>query len=275
MSQWQPRSLAEYLAMWQLEPDGAAFSTRSSHLQPVRRHGLRAMLKVARIEEEGRGSQLLAWFAGSGAAPVLEHDDFAVLIAWAPGERSLAALSTTGRDDEATRVLAETGLRLHAATADREPPRGLITLDRWFRDLFAREGRGGPWARAASLAHELLAAEGDDVVLHGDLHHGNVLDFGATGWLAIDPKFLIGNRIFDYTNILCNPSAELAETHFDARLGIISAVAGIERDELLAWTVAWTALSASWAEETDPDWARTTMRIGSLAAERLSLAATE
>lgn len=32
------------------------------------------------------------------------------------------------------------------------------------------------------------------VTLHGDLHHGNVLDFGASGWLAIDPKGLKGER---------------------------------------------------------------------------------
>lgn len=42
-------------------------------------------------------------------------------------------------------------------------------------------------------------------VLHGDLHHGNVLDFGPLGWLAIDPKGLHGESGFDYANILSNP----------------------------------------------------------------------
>jgi aminoglycoside/hydroxyurea antibiotic resistance kinase len=42
-------------------------------------------------------------------------------------------------------------------------------------------------------------------VLHGDLHHGNVLDFGLRGWLAIDPKGLLGERGFDFANIFTNP----------------------------------------------------------------------
>ena len=42
-------------------------------------------------------------------------------------------------------------------------------------------------------------------MLHGDLHHDNVLDFGERGWLAIDPKRLLGERGFDFANIFTNP----------------------------------------------------------------------
>jgi type IV secretion system protein VirD4 len=37
----------------------------------------------------------------------------------------------------------------------------------------------------------LLAEPRDVGVLHGDLHHDNVLDFGARGWLAIDPNDIV------------------------------------------------------------------------------------
>jgi streptomycin 6-kinase len=40
----------------------------------------------------------------------------------------------------------------------------------------------------------LLTTQREKVVLHGDMHHGNVLNFGSRGWLAIDPKGLIGER---------------------------------------------------------------------------------
>ncbi len=42
-------------------------------------------------------------------------------------------------------------------------------------------------------------------VLHGDLHHNNVLLDATRGWLAIDPKGLFGERVYDVANLICNP----------------------------------------------------------------------
>ena len=42
-------------------------------------------------------------------------------------------------------------------------------------------------------------------MLHGDLHHANVLDLGSSSWLAIDPKGLKGEQGFDYANIFTSP----------------------------------------------------------------------
>jgi streptomycin 6-kinase len=45
----------------------------------------------------------------------------------------------------------------------------------------------------------------DDVrPLHGDLHHENVF-FGVRGWLALDPKGLVGDPAFDVANLFYNP----------------------------------------------------------------------
>jgi streptomycin 6-kinase len=60
------------------------------------------------------------------------------------------------------------------------------------------------------IADKLLDDPRDIVALHGDIHHGNILDFGERGWLAIDPKGLIGERGFDYANNFCNPDAAIA-----------------------------------------------------------------
>lgn len=263
---WRPATLEDYLARWRLRPNGPAFSTRSSHLQPVLRGDAPAMLKVARIEEEANGCHLLAWWDGHGAARVFDVDDHAAVIEW--GGASLVDLA--GQDDDhATRILCDVAASLHAASArfiDR--PDGLIPLDVWFRSLFEND-RGGFYARAAVIARRLLD-DADATVLHGDLHHGNVLDFGERGPLAIDPKFLVGKRMFDYTNILCNPSPGLAEAHFDRRVGLISEVAGIQPQSLLEWTVAWTGLSASWhAADGNTVDEENALRIGALAEQGL------
>ncbi len=96
--------------------------------------------------------------------------------------------------------------------------------------------------------------------LHGDLHHDNVLDFGTRGWLAIDPKRLLGDRAFDYTTMfsnpdLCGPGIHVATRpeRFAARLEQVSALAGLERARLLRWIAASAALSAVWfRDDGDP-----------------------
>ena len=267
---WQPATLEEYLRRWRLEPAGAALSTPSSHLQPVRWHGERAMLKVARIEEEANGCRLLAWWDGSGAARAYELDDHAAVLEW--GGDSLVGVSLSD-DERATRVLCDVAATVHGASAGRfatRPP-GLVPLDIWFRSLFDRAAATGFYGRAAATARRLLADGTDEVVLHGDLHHGNVLDFGERGWLAIDPKYLVGHRVFDYTNILCNPDLALAERKFDRRVTLISEWAGIDPVALLDWTVAWTGLSASWfAADNDTDEEQRALRIGALAEAGLA-----
>ncbi len=90
-------------------------------------------------------------------------------------------------------------------------------------------------------------------MLHGDIHHDNILDFGARGWLAIDPKGLTGERGFDFANLFCNPDMANPETAiagkpevFARRLEIICSRADIDRSRLLKWIIAYTGLSSAW-----------------------------
>lgn len=113
--------------------------------------------------------------------------------------------------------------------------------------------RGGILARAAAAANELLPAQREIVPLHADLHHDNVLDFEAKGWLAIDPKSVIGDRAFEYTILFCDPDLADPEPpvavlpgRFERRLEIALAKSGLERERLLKWVLAWCGLSAAW-----------------------------
>jgi len=85
-------------------------------------------------------------------------------------------------------------------------------------------------------------------VLHGDVHHDNFLDFEEQGWLAIDPKWIYGERGFDYANIFCNPDFDSATPphRFLRRLQLVTDATGLERRRLLQWTLAWAGLSAIW-----------------------------
>jgi len=240
---------APWLLRWALEPEGEPFETgySKSLLMPVRRGGARAMLKLAADAEERRGAVQMAWWAGGGAAPVLEHEGEALLMTRLDGAQSLADMAKTGRDDEASRVLCAVADRLHAPRG--APPDGLVPLERWFRALApAAAIHGGALAASNATAQALFAEPREPCVLHGDLHHANVLDGGALGWLAIDPKGLFGERGYDYANILCNPDGPTATApgRLVAQAEVIAGAARLPLRRLLAWTHAHAGISAAW-----------------------------
>jgi streptomycin 6-kinase len=241
---------APWLRRWNLTADGEAIVTRSSRLLPVRRDGAPAMLKIACEAEERWGAALMCWWAGEGAAPVLAHEGDALLLERAPSRRSLAEMARHGQDDEATRIICAAAGRLHAPRAAPAP--ALLPLTQWFEALEpAAASQGGVLADAAAAARDLLTAPRDVNVLHGDLHHANLLDFGARGWLAIDPKGLWGERGFDFANILRNPDLETptAPGRLARQASVVAEAAGLERRRLLRWVLALAGLSAAWAIE--------------------------
>lgn len=252
--------LAGWRDRWALAPDGDPFVTPSSALQPVRRDGRPAFLKCALVDEEAAGAHVLRWWSGEGAAEVLDFGDDgrAVLLERAEGRRSLIELARSGPagDDDATRILCRAGRRLHTAGAGARPA-GLHPLDEWFGELFEQaadrpDDHDGLYPMAATEARALLAHPTADVALHGDLHHGNVLDFGERGWLAIDPKPLHGDPAFDLLNILCNPDATVAlrPGRLERTAGVIAAESGLDERTLLRWALAWAGLSAAWSERS-------------------------
>ncbi|WP_370682433.1 aminoglycoside phosphotransferase family protein [Comamonas sp. GB3 AK4-5] len=266
-----PAMLTAYLEPWGLVPDGEPMLSPNGQLLPVRCEGLPAMLKVATEEEEKRGAALMAWWQGQGAARVLAHGGDALLLERAQGPRSLDELARHGHDEEACRIMCEVVARLHTPRAAPLPV--LTDLRPWFQALHHCAGvqvQGGIFATAAATATALLAGPQDVVALHGDIHHGNILDFGPRGWLAIDPKGLVGERGVDYANLFCNPDAQTATdpARFERRLEVVAAAAGLEPQRLLQWILAWAGLSAAWHLEdgSNPD---TALAVAHMAAARL------
>lgn len=252
-----------WLARWSLVTDGKPIRTHASHLLPVLRDSAPAMLKLPEVEDERRGYLPLEYWNGDGSARLLARSENgeAMLIERATGKRSLASMARSGAtgDDEATAILCDA---IAALQNPRGPaPDGLIPLDIWFKDLFpAAAKHGALLARAAAEASALLPAQQEILPLHADLHHDNVLDFGNRGWLAIDPKSVIGDRAFEYTILFCDPDladpeppVAIAPGAFERRLEIVLAKSGLERRRLLRWILAWCGLSASWfLEDEDP-----------------------
>lgn len=244
-----------YLTHWNLLPDGEPIATHGSDLLPVRLDGRAdgepAMLKIARDEQERFGALVMRWWDGVGAARVYAHRDDALLMERAPGSRSLMPLAVNGRDDEASRIACAVLAQLHAPRT-APPPQELVSLGDWFASLWPfAECEGGILRQCAAVARALLAEQREIVVLHADLHHENVLDFGARGWLAIDPKRVRGDRGYDYANLLANHELPTVAdpARFARQSHVVAQAAGLERRRLLRWTLAYAGLSAAWFAE--------------------------
>lgn len=272
-------SLTHYLQLWNLNADGTAFTSGNAHLLPVQWHGQAAMLKVSTSPEEIQGYDLLEWWQGQGAAKVLARASNALLMERATGTQSLVALSHADQDEQASRIICDVVAQLHQASSRAENPQNpraapgtLTPLHDWFQPLEHVDTSLHPLLSSARhTARKLLAQTRDIVCLHGDIHHHNILDFGPRGWLAIDPKGLIGERAFDYANLFCNPDTETAldADRFLARVNTVSHYAQLDRQRLLQWILAWCGLSATWHFEDESDPA-TALGIAALAAQTLS-----
>ncbi len=230
------------------------------------------MLKIALSEEERIGAALMVWWDGEGAARIFEHEGDALLMERAIGKRSLVNMVKTGLDDEASKIICEVVARLHA-TNKKSVPVTLVPLTTWFRSLHsAAIEHGGIFAQAARVAEELLKKPQEIVVLHGDIHHQNILDSGEYGWIAIDPKGLLGERGFDYANIFCNPDWDIATRpgRLARQATVVAEAAGLERLRLMKWILAYAGLSAAWSlnDGDSPDLA---LAIVSIARAELEL----
>lgn len=249
-----PSKLSYYLDRWRLSNPQLQVQTPTSDIYTVTLGAETLVLKLLSSSEleEQRGALSLRAFDGHGAVRLLRSDAGAQLMEYAAGEE-LVSLVERGEDERATAIIAQVLLQLHSVPQEAWP-HGLAPLERWFQALFVKAaadreaGDRSIYVRGASLAAELLADQRDIRVLHGDIHHYNIRH-SARGWLAFDPKGLVGERTYDCANTLCNPvMPELV--HNEARLltnaGLLADMLALELWRVLAFTYAYACLNASW-----------------------------
>jgi len=176
-------------------------------------------------------------------------------MARAEGASDLVDMVGRGEDDAATRIICSVVRQLHAPRTAPAPD-GLMTLTRRFRSLFRiadTPGADPHYVAAVATARRLLAEPLNQVVLHGDIHHENILRDPRGGWAAIDPKGLIGEATYDYANTLENPirhpEVVLTPGRLRRQAEVIAAETGIPLRRLLEFTFAYAALSECWGVE--------------------------
>ena len=225
------RTARELAAEWGIELGEPFAPSRYSYVAPA---GVEAVLKVASRADDESAQEVdaLELWDGDGAVRLLRADRErrALLLERARPGTDLAELA----EDAATAVAVGVAGRLWRPAA--RPFRWIGDQVPGWLDRARPAGPAG--LELVELARRLYAElePGHSTLVHGDLHHHNLLDAGGRH-LAIDPKPMLGEPEYDVPSFLWNPlDAPMTPERTERRLAAFAA-AGLDQRRMRAWTV--------------------------------------
>jgi streptomycin 6-kinase len=259
-----PDLLAEYARRWALTIYSPFTNLTYNYLAPATRaDGTAVVLKVCPPtgDEFQPQAEALRLFGGHGMVQLLEADpthQILLLERLLPGR-----LLTSLEDDEQATSIAATVIRQMGEVVPGNYPfptvydwgKGFLRLRRHY------QGGCGPFPRALLEEAETLFAElsvsmATPVLLHGDLHHDNILAGQRQPWLAIDPKGLVGEPAYETGALLRNPLPQLL--HYPEpgrvlarRVDQLAAELQLDRARIRGWGLAQSVLSMWWSIEDE------------------------
>ena len=264
-----PDIIGQCESRWSLEVRPPFEELSYNYVAPARRcDGEEVVLKAGVPRSElTREMEALRFYDGQGIVRLLEADpDLGAMLLERVIPGGMLAELCPEEDDRATHIAAEVMRQLWRPLPDGHP---FKKIEDWFEGLerlrLEFDGGSGPFPAALVETAEMLYAElrcsnGEPVLLHGDLHHFNILSASRQRWLAIDPKGVAGEAAYDVGALLRNPLPSLYQwTDMDRilqrRIDILAEALDLERRRILGWGVAQTVLSAWWSyEDNDEDW---------------------
>ena len=232
------------------------FETDSSVLAFGNRESSPVTLKISKhLGDEWHSGDILRAFAGEGMVRVYESVAGAVLLERLEPGNELVEMVREGNDDQATEILADVMRRL----ANHPAPDGCTSVLDWALGFDRYRTTGDtriPSAlvqKADEIFRSLASSSSRSMLLHGDLHHYNVLYDEKRAWVAIDPKGVVGELEYEVGAILRNPR-ELPELFasrpvIESRLRILTDALHLDYLRALHWSFAQAVLSAIWDVE--------------------------
>jgi streptomycin 6-kinase len=101
---------------------------------------------------------------------------------------------------------------------------------------------------AVDALRDLALSQGEQVLIHQDLHADNVLRAERQPWLAIDPKPLAGEREFGVAPIVRSFELGHSRQAVRRRLDRLTDELGLDRERARLWTLGQTL---AWAFDSD------------------------
>lgn len=185
-------------------------------------------------------TEMLRLLAPSGRVPeVIASAKGALLMAAVSPGTVIETMPAPPSPEEYALFLSD----LHGAGDPGRAPRKLAD---WMQVYFTTAERlGADLTRSRALFDELSSsvAERDVVLLHGDLHFGNVLIGGPRGLVAVGLRAAVGDRYFDAVDYVLE-AFSVAEMH--RRRDALAEAAGLDPRRLDAWCHVVAPIPASY-----------------------------
>lgn len=230
--------------------------TPSSIIGFGRREDLPVVLRcVIGRDEEWHGGAVVKAFAGCGMVRALEFVPGAVLLEEVQPGTPLVNFVQAGRDEAATRIVvdvikamlqANPGIVGHPVAADWAA--GFDAYLSGGQDVIPTD----LVRTARSVYRDLCETQKQVRLLHGDLHHYNVLFDQHHGWIAVDPKGIVAELEFELGAVLRNPQ-DMPEVCTPAaihrRVQPFADGLEVEPVRVLGWTFSQAVLCAVWMIE--------------------------
>jgi streptomycin 6-kinase len=240
-----PESAAECARTWRLDLGDPYEDSFTSLVVPAEREDgepVVVKLQFPDRESEHEAAALEAW-DGNSAVRLLAHDpDRPALLL----ERCTPGTPLSDLDpDAALDVAIELLPRLWIPAA--APFRPLGDEARWWAGSLERQWdrAGRPFERrlldvALEALDELPPTQGEQVLVHQDLHAGNVLRAEREPWLVIDPKPLAGEREFGLAALIRGGELGDGPRALRHRLDRLTVELGLDRERARRWALAQT-----------------------------------
>ncbi|MCE0505451.1 hypothetical protein LR948_08815 [Roseivivax sp. GX 12232] len=244
--------IAQILAEWDLtlKAEGPSRS-RAQIYEVAQADGSPAILKVYHAGTPGyeaEAPELLAVMEGHRCVRLLRASEKALLLEHLDGAL-LTHIVERGGDAEATEIIIDVAEAIRARRQAFTPER---RLDKRFSAMFMADPAASavlsnaPFRTALGIATAALDrdARGDRGMLHGDLHHTNIIG-APRHWCTIDPLPLFGEPEAEYALALSNPS-HMPRIANDPNRQIrmaerIHARTGLDPSRILSWGVTFAA----------------------------------
>ena len=207
------------------------------------------------IEGLKREAFALKAFAGFGAVNVLLENNGVLLL-----ERVVPGISLkshfTKKDNDAIGITCECLKRLHRAPIPHA--HRLPHIKDWLIALDTNLSIPVNYLhKARRLRDELITTCATPVLLHGDLHHDNILQNG-NDWVVIDPKGVIGEPAYEIAAFIRNPIPELLAHHnalniIDNRITQFAKILKLSEQRIIDWCYTQAVLAWVWALEDNGD----------------------
>ena len=205
--------------------------------------------------DEWHAGEIVRAFDGQGVVEVYEHVPGAILLEELVPGTPLVRVALDRSDGDASEILADVIQRMSPV---RVPPNcpTVADMSKGFQRYAASGDTQVPALlveRAGELCAKLCATQHKTRLLHGDLQHYNVLWDERRGWIAIDPKGVLGELEYEIGAIMRNPIERpdvfASPTIVERRLEYFARALDVDYARALSWTFTQAVLSAIWSVE--------------------------